>query len=313
MADAPIVLAGATGALGGRVVRALLARGADVRAMVRATTAREEVDALASRGVEVAVVDYGDVGSLGAACSDASCVVSALAGLRDVIVDAQSALLDAAVQAGVPRFVPSDYAIDFTKIPPGNNRNLDLRREFRARLDRAPIAATSILCGAFADMLTGQAPFVLFPMRRVLYWGSADQRMDFTTIDDTAAYTAAAALDPSSPRFLRIAGDSITARELAAIASELSGRTFRLLRGGSLERLDTLARLARAVQPARDALYPPWQGMQYMRDMYSGLGVLEPLDVDRYPGMRWTSVRDVLAAHLAHRRAIAARGEPRPT
>ena len=42
----------------------------------------------------------------------------------------------AAVDAGVPRFIPSDFAIDFTKIPEGGNRNLDLRREFHRRLER---------------------------------------------------------------------------------------------------------------------------------------------------------------------------------
>jgi hypothetical protein len=68
----------------------------------------------------------------------------------------------------MPRFIPSDYCIDFTKLPPGTNRNLDLRREFHERLDRAPIAATSILNGRFADMLTGQAPIVLFKFKRVL-------------------------------------------------------------------------------------------------------------------------------------------------
>ena len=64
------------------------------------------------------------------ACSRASCVVSALQGLRDVIVETQTVLLDAAIKAEVPRFIPSDYSIDFTKFPPGENRNLDLRRDF---------------------------------------------------------------------------------------------------------------------------------------------------------------------------------------
>jgi hypothetical protein len=36
--------------------------------------------------------------------------------------------------------------------------------------------------------------------------------------------------------------------------------------------------------------------MQYMHNMFSGKAKLEPLDNDRYPGIRWTTVRDVLAA-----------------
>ncbi len=52
--------------------------------------------------------------------------MSALNGLREVTVDRQGVLLDGAVRAGVPRFISSDYSADFTKTPPGGNRNLDL-------------------------------------------------------------------------------------------------------------------------------------------------------------------------------------------
>ena len=113
----------------------------------------------------------------------------------------QTALLDAAIGAGVPRFIPSDYSIDFTKFPPGQNRNLDLRREFHGRLDKTSISATTIFNGAFAELLIGPMPLVLFRIKRVLCWGNADQRMDFTTMDNTAAFTASAALDPSTPAF----------------------------------------------------------------------------------------------------------------
>ena len=36
--------------------------------------------------------------------------------------------------------------------------------------------------------------------------------------------------------------------------------------------------------------------MQYTRDMFSGRGKLHPLDNDRYPDLRWTSVRELLAS-----------------
>lgn len=291
------VLAGATGNLGGRIAAALLERGAGVRALVRRGSAPDTLLALQRRGAELIEVDFRRAAELRQACSGAACVVSALSGLRPVIVDAQTALLDAAVAAGVPRFIPSDFCIDFTRLPAGNNRNLDLRREFYQRLANAPIAVTSVFNGAFTDMLTGQAPFILFKLRRVLYWQDADQRMDFTTMDDTAAYTADAAMDPSTPRVLRIAGEQISARELAAVVGAVRGVKFGLLRAGGLARLRTLIKITRVFAPGTGELYPPWQGMQYMHDMYSGLASTEVLDNDRYPRPRWTSARDVLAAH----------------
>jgi nucleoside-diphosphate-sugar epimerase len=294
--DGPtIVVAGATGNLGGRIARALRERGASVRALVRHSTARDKLERLEQLGVTIASVDLSSASQLTPACSGAPCVVSALAGLRDVIVETQTVLLEAALKAGVPRFIPSDYSIDFTKFPPAENRNLDLRREFHKRLDKTSIRATTIFCGAFADMLAGQMPLILFKHKRVLYWGDADQRMDFTTMDDTAAFTASAALDPSTPRFLRIAGDQISARELATVASEVTGKEFRLFRAGGLGMLGTLIKVARTVAPGKKELYPAWQGMQYMRNMFDGRAKLEPLDNDRYPSIRWRTARDVLS------------------
>ena len=294
-----IVVAGATGRLGGLITAALRERGARVRAVVRHGTAKEKRIPLERVGADVVAVDYGDATQLARACGGAVCVVSALAGLGDVIIDAQSSLLDAAVAGGVPRFIPSDFAIDFYRMPPGYNRNLDLRREFATRLDAAPIAATSVLNGMFADLLRGQAPFILAPIRRVVYWRHADQPMDFTTIENTAAFTAAAALDPTTPRFLRIAGEVASARDLATIASEIKGKRFRLLRAGDLQRLEKMIRFTQRIAPGTDDVYPPWQGMQYMHDMYDGRAKLAPLDNGRYGEMRWTGLREVLSAEPA--------------
>ncbi len=296
MDDSTIVLAGATGNLGGRIARALLERGATVRALVRTGTAPDKLKRLQALGATIASVDLSSASQVTLGCSGASCVVSALQGLRDVIVEIQTVLLDAAITAGVPRFIPSDYSIDFTKFPPGENRNLDLRRDFHKRLDMTSIAATTIFNGAFADMLTGQMPLILFRLKRVLYWGNADQRMDFTTMDDTAAFTASATLDPSTPRFLRIAGDQLSARELRAVVSEVTGTEFRLFRAGGLGMLGMLIKITRPVIRGEKELYPAWQGMQYMRNMFDGRAKLEPLDNDRYPGIRWTTARDVLSA-----------------
>ncbi len=299
MTDALVVLAGATGNLGGRIARVLRERGARVRALVRPGAAAEKVERLRALEVDVVPVDLSSVAATTEACAGAACVVSALAGLRDVIVDRQSVLLEAAVAAGVPRFIPSDYSIDFTKFPAGQNRNLDLRREFHTRLDAAKIAATTIFCGAFADMLTGQMPLILYKRKRILYWGNADQRMDFTTVDDTAAFTARAALDPSTPRFLRVAGDERSAREMADVVSEVAGTKFGLLWAGPLGMLSVMSKIGRVFAPAREDLYPAWQGMQYMFNMLDGKAKLAPLDNDRYPDLRWTSAREVVAAHLA--------------
>ena len=222
--------------------------------------------------------------ALAAACAGSTCVVSALNGVREVMIDRQGVLLDAAVQADVPRFIPSDYSADFTQTAPGENRNFDLRREFMAPPDKTPIKVTSILNGAFLDMLGAEMPIIQRRIHRVLYWHDADQVLDFTTKDDVAGYTAAAALDDTTPRILRIAGDSVSARDIAATMSEVSGERYRPLWAGSLGSLGIMIRIAKLIAPQPDAPFPAWQGMQYMRDQFSGRVKLTSLDNARYAG-----------------------------
>jgi nucleoside-diphosphate-sugar epimerase len=299
MVKTTTVLAGATGDLGGRIANLLLERDTLLRVLIRKGSRRDKIEDFQKRGAEVIEVDFNDAAALTEACAGGACVVSALAGLREVIIDAQTSLLEAAVRAEVPRFIPSDFSIDFTKCDDGHNRNLDLRREFHQKLDQAPLAVTSILCGGFMGLLAGQAPLILYKLHIVIYWENADQLLDFTTIDNTAEFTAAAALDPSTPRFLRIAGDQISAEGLVDVASDATGSRFRLFRGGSLRRLALLIKVFRKVSYSKTALYPSWQGMQYFHNMFSGCAKLEPLDNERYPEIQWTTVRQFLAEHAS--------------
>ncbi|WP_116124515.1 NmrA family NAD(P)-binding protein [Lewinella sp. IMCC34183] len=291
-----IVLAGATGDLGGRIAREITQLGGQVRALVRPGTAEDRLWSLRELGAEIREVKLTDAAGLADACGGAACVVSALSGLAATVIDGQTQLLEAAEAAGVPRFMPSDFSLDFTGLPRGTNRNLDMRNVFRARADASSLRITSVLNGMFADLLNGLAPFVIDRIHRVLYYGDASQPMDFTTMDDTARFTAHAALDPDTPRYLRIAGDVLDAHGLAEAATRARGEPYRTLRIGGVRLLSTLIDVTRLVAPQRDEVYPPWQGMQYMRNMFSGRGKLNPLDNDRYADMEWTSVESVLRA-----------------
>ncbi len=294
MSNPMIIVAGANGKLGELTIQSLMHRNVKVRALVRAGGDPSRLSQLNMLGVEIHPIDFSSQAALVKACEGATCVVSTLSGLRSTILGAQKELLNAAVTAKVPRFIPSDFSIDFTKLPKGSNRNLDLRREFHDYLNKAPVAATSIFNGAFTDMLTGQAPFILYKLKRVLCWGNPDQKMDFTTVHDTAHFTAAAAIDTLSPRFLRIAGDQLSARDLTLIAGKVFGQKFNLLRPGNLAMFGLLIKLVKKLSPDNDELYPAWQGMQYMHNMYSGAAKFETLDNNRYPGLSWTSAKDVL-------------------
>ena len=288
-----IVVAGSTGNLGKRIVKTLLERGATVVALVRTGAGDEKVDGLKRLGAKVETLDVRDVNQVAEACAGADCMVSAVAGLRDVIVDGQKILLEAAMRAGVPRFIPSDFSTDFTRLPEGENRNFDLRREFHKVLDAAPIASTAIFNGAFAEILMYNIPVLDFKKKTVGYWDNPNHRLDFTTMDDTASYTAAAALDPTTPQSLRIASFQITPTDLVKFASETFQTPWELVRMGTVEELRAQNKAARAANPeVENELYCRWQQGQYMQSMFSTEHA--SLENDQYPDLKWTKLEDVI-------------------
>jgi uncharacterized protein YbjT (DUF2867 family) len=71
-----ILVAGATGLVGSEICQRLMRRGERVRALVRATSSKEKVEALRSSGVELFVGDLKDPQSIVAACRGVNAVVA---------------------------------------------------------------------------------------------------------------------------------------------------------------------------------------------------------------------------------------------
>lgn len=288
-----IAVAGATGNLGNRIVKALRAQDAEVVALARTGAAEEKLKPLRNAGAEVANIDTSNVQEVAKALRGVACVISALQGLHDVIVDAQKVLLEAAIEPGVPRFIPSDFSTDFRKQAVGENRNFDLRREFHTTLDRSNIAATSIFNGAFAEMLTYNIPLLDLKNRTIGYWDDPDWRIAFTAMDDVAAYTAAAALDPDTPRALQIASFQISPRDLQKFTVDVLKTPFELKSLGSRAELTSKNKHDRAEHPeGENELYPAWQQGQYLQSMFSTHH--DALDNARYPALKWTKLEDVI-------------------
>ncbi|MGI0129804.1 MAG: SDR family oxidoreductase [Thermoplasmata archaeon] len=108
--ERPILLVGATGNVGGRILQALLSRGKRVRALVRPGS---DASRLPREGVEVLRGDLLDPSSLGRAAAGVSAIVSSAIGYSarkdgdSLRTDREGNrnLVDAAAKTGVPRFV----------------------------------------------------------------------------------------------------------------------------------------------------------------------------------------------------------------
>ena len=296
-----IAVAGATGGLGQLVAKALVKRGATVKALVRPNTNPSRTETLRNAGVTITPADLSTVQDLTRELNGATCVVSTLQGLRPVIQGVQGKLLEASVAAKVSRFIPSDYSLDFTKTKPGSNRNLDLRREFHDQLRNSGIAWTSILNGGFMELMAGNSPMINHKGRKVSYIGDKTQLLDFTTMADTAAYTAAMVMDPNpTPNFLRIASDTVNAIDIAQAAANVEGAPYTPGWMGTIGSTELMIRILRLFG-GENELFPMWQGMQYMVNMFSGDGKLDPLDNGRYPDLTWTKIEDFFREHKSQR------------
>lgn len=293
-----IVVFGATGNLGNRIVRELLKRNAEVRVMVRPATDPQKTNSFTQLGATIQEVDLANVEAIAKASAGASCVVSALAGLSDVIVDLQKRIVEGAIQAGVPRFIPSDFCTDYTDLVPGENRNFDLRREVRNYLDSTSIQATSIFNGAFADILQYNTPVLNLKEKSIGYWGDkADWKLDFTTMDDTAAFTAEAALDDTAPRNLQIASFQVSPRMLWQEVKQVTNQEFLFYQLSSLEDFAQFIKKQRADYPAGEhELYAKWQQGQYMYSMFTTHHT--QLANDRYKNLTWTTSLDFIRSFV---------------
>ena len=289
-----IVVAGATGNLGGKIIKALLAKDVEVRAIVRLETDIKKIKDLEQKGVKVFQVDTSNKSEITKHCIGAHCFVSALAGLRETVIDTQKIFLDAAVEANIQRFIPSDYSSDFTNLKEGQNRNLDFRRKFHEYIDKTPIKATTIFNGPFMDLLTTDTPLILFKQKRILCWGNANQILEFTTTENVAEFTAAAAIDENTPRYLRIAGDKLSCNDFVKLLTELTTKKYKIFRPGGIGLLNFLIKVTRFFSPSEKELYPAWQGMQYMRDIMEGRIIFQKYDNDRYSNIKWTSIKEFL-------------------
>ena len=315
-----VVVAGAQGSLGKLVCEALLARARSegrsllVRGLARGTGSRgtaaplqNSPSAEGEQRLVIETVDYSSHDDLMRVCTGAYCVVSTLQGLEDVLLGVQSRLLEAVIANKVRRFIPSDFSADFTKLPVGSHRNFDLRRKFHQTAQqiiqpsKSSIEFTSIFQGGFTELLGSGWVLINYKKQRVEYFRSPDGVMEFTTWGNTAEFTAAAALDRSqTPRHFFIAGQRMSPREAQQIAKRVTGADFKLKRVMPVWLLRMVIAIMKRLKPGKKGdVMPLWVAMQYG---YCGaLGVMSPerLDNDRYRGIQWTGVDDVIRSAFA--------------
>ena len=250
------LVVGATGELGGRIVRILRADGHAVRCLVR--TGSDDTG-LRQVGATVVHGDLTDPPSLRVACEGVDTVIATAAAIARILAGARTptiretdeigmlALVDSAEDKGVQRFVYISFPTEDAIRAPMDHAKLAVEQ----RLGKSAMRTVVVRSDAFQDIHL--APIGRFDMAagKVSVIGHGDTPRRWIATDDVAALMASLAVEPDPPALLTVGGpEEMTRNEAIALAEQLTHRRMKVQR---MPR--PVARLAiRALSKRRDAL-----------------------------------------------------------
>jgi uncharacterized protein YbjT (DUF2867 family) len=226
----PVLVVGATGFLGGKVVDELLNRGKSVRALVRATT---DASGLESQGVEIARGDMLDLDSLVAAMQGADAVITTAAGYTrggknadDIDTIGNANLAEAAQQTGVRRFVLTSI---LTSDQTPNVPHFWHKKIAEDKLEQLGVPFVALRPGAFLDQVASMAGNPV-EKGRLMWLGKTNVPLTFVHTSDLAAYLAADVdAEVSDAERIDIGWDRpVSVRELADLMGDSAGKTIKV-------------------------------------------------------------------------------------
>lgn len=222
-----ILMCGATGDLGGRIVRLLRDRGQPVRALVRPAT---DASRLKDGGVEVVRGDLCDAASLGPALVGIDTVVTTANANRPALDSTGNQdLIRAAEQAGVGRFV----FVSAAGMGPEMARTGALmagKWQAEQALRASTMPSVVVRPDMFQEAWLG--PPMFDPAAgTAMVSGSGRIAHRYVAMDDVAALCAHLALAPDPPELVEFGGpEALTQLQVVAAFEQATGRTFKVRR-----------------------------------------------------------------------------------
>jgi uncharacterized protein YbjT (DUF2867 family) len=226
-----ILVAGSTGALGTDIVSRLRQRGAEVRGLVRTTSAPEKVERLKQLGAETVVGDLKHRASLDAACKGVKTVISTVS----IIGTAQpgdsfqatdsagtKSLIDAAKAAGAEHFIFVSFDADHFPSTPLT----DAKKHVENYLRSGVIDYTILQPPPFMDTWLGPMLFGDPFGGEVKIYGAGTGKVPYISRSDVAEVAVNAVFSPSARnQTIKFTGpELISQREVVEEFEEVAGK-----------------------------------------------------------------------------------------
>ncbi|RAH63878.1 NAD(P)-binding protein [Aspergillus aculeatinus CBS 121060] len=224
-------------------------------------------------------------------------IVCGYLGDNEFMTAGQKVLVDACELESVPRYIASDYCLDFTQLELGQHPAKDPMKLVKSYLDSKPtVQGVHVLIGAFMETFWSRYFGIFDPAQLTLsYWGDGDEVWESTTYSTAAEFVAAVATDPKAVGMQHFLGDRKTIRQIADEFAQVYGRKPRLVRLGSK---DQLYQKMHAIYDQDPSNIYAYLALFYQYYCTNGQTYLKPeLDNSRYPSVKPMTFRQFLQSH----------------
>ena len=233
-----IALVGAAGNIGPAILKALLDDGYEVTILSREGST--STDSLASHPRQkITKVNFEDVNSITSALEGIEGVVSNVA---SHVLLSQKKIIDAAVTAGVKRFLPSDFGSDLSveanKSVPLNMPKIEIHHYLAEKLKTHPEFSYTVVCnGPFFDWCLKLGLFGNLKTHDMTLWDGGETKVSTTTLASVGKAVAGVFknLEATKNKEIRVADTTITQKQVIEVVKEIDGKEWTTKTGSTAE------------------------------------------------------------------------------
>jgi NADH dehydrogenase len=229
-----VLVAGATGFLGGEICRQLRAKNISVKGLVRTTSDAGKVAQLKASGVETIEGDLKDKASLVKALQGVTAIISTVSSslsrqegdsIETVDDQGQNNLVDAAISAGTAQFV----FVSFCTMP-GEYPLQTAKRKVEKHLSESGLQYTILQPTYFMEVWLSPVLGFDYPNAKATIYGEGKNRISWIAIKDVAAFAVAALDHPAAKnKIIELGGPAaLSPLEVVAIFEAGKGEKFEL-------------------------------------------------------------------------------------